>query len=184
MEEKVIWTVFGMTLIEFVIDKPICKRTDDTHDVLVPEAHVHVASEPTEPQQGFCEVLRKKRKCQLFCDIKQSSRKTCHPLRDCTLQAHVQHYFGENFTLVDVFMKAVNAQELLVLLYLKLIFMLHRKGAIFWTNHDELKAFLGNNYLMGINKLPSVRNYREVDHYTGNDLIKNLMRKQRFQDIL
>ena len=42
--------------------------------------------------------------------------------------------------------------------------MLHRKGAIFLTNHDELEAFLGINYPMGINKLPSVENYWEADH--------------------
>ena len=44
---------------EFVSDKPI----NDRHDILVPEAKVHVTSELTEPQQKNCEVLRKKRKC-------------------------------------------------------------------------------------------------------------------------
>ena len=44
---------------EFVSDKPI----NDRHDILVPEAKVHVTSELTEPQQKDCEVLRKKRKC-------------------------------------------------------------------------------------------------------------------------
>ena len=62
--------------------------------------------------------------------------------------------------------------------------MLHRKGAIFLTNHDGLKAFIGINYLMGINKLPSVGNYWEADYYIVNDGIKNLMTKQRFQDNL
>ena len=71
-----------------------------------------------------------------------------------------------------------------IILYLKLIFMLHRKGAIFLTNHDELKAFLGINYLMGINKLPSFGNYREVDRYIENDGTKNMMTKHRFQDNL
>ena len=98
---------------EFVIDKAISKTIDDTHDVLAYEANVHVALELTEPQEKDCEVLRKKGKCQLFYDIKWSSRKTCHPRRDGTLQAHVQHDFGENFTPVDVFMKVVNTQELL-----------------------------------------------------------------------
>ena len=60
---------------EFVSDKPISKTNDDTRDILVPEANVHVASELTVPQQEDCEVLRKKRKCQLIYDIKWSSRK-------------------------------------------------------------------------------------------------------------
>ena len=50
--------------------------------------------------------------------------------------------------------------------------------------YDELKAFLGINYFMGINKLPSVANYWEVEQYIGNDGIKNAMTRQRFQDIL
>ena len=62
--------------------------------------------------------------------------------------------------------------------------MLDRNGAIFWTNHEELKAFLGSNYLMGINMLLSVANYREVDHKIWNDGIKNVVTWQRFQDIL
>ena len=51
------------------------------------------------------------------------------------------------------------------------------------TNHDELRAFLGINYLMDVSKFPSVANYWVVN-YTGNDGIKNVMTRQKFQDIL
>ena len=37
---------------------------------------------------------------------------------------------------------------------------------------------------MGITKLLSIGNYREVDRFIGNDVIRNLMTKQRFQDNL
>ena len=43
---------------EFLSDKPIRKTVDDTHDILVPEANVYVASELTEPKQEDWEVLR------------------------------------------------------------------------------------------------------------------------------
>ena len=131
-----------------------------------------------------CEVLRKKRKYQLIYDIKRSSRKACHPRRDCTLQAHVQHDFGENFTPVHVFMRVVNARELINHIVSETNFYAAQKGRIFLTNHDRLKAFLGINYLMCISKLPSVANYWKVDHYVGNDGIKNVITRQRFQDIL
>ena len=42
---------WGDSNTEFVSGKPICKIADDTHDLLVPEANVHMASEPMEPQQ-------------------------------------------------------------------------------------------------------------------------------------
>ena len=155
---------------EFVSDKPIRKAVDDTHDILVPEANVYVASELTELQQEDCEVLRKKRKCQLIYGIKWSSRKSCHPRSDYPEQAHAQHESGRKFKPVDAFMKVVNAQELI--------------DHNFLTNHDELKTFLGIHYLMGITKLPSLANYGEVDHYFGSDGIKNMVTWQRFQDIL
>ena len=71
-----------------------------------------MALEMAEPQQEDCEVLQKKQNCQLIYDIKWSWRKTCHLRRDCTLQAHVQHDFG-NFTPVDVIIKVMIAQELI-----------------------------------------------------------------------
>ena len=43
--------------------------------------------------------------------------------------------------------------------------MLHRKGMVSLTDHGKVKAFLGINYLMGINKPPSVAIYWEVDDY-------------------
>ena len=43
---------------EFLSDKPIRKTVDDTHDILVPEANVYVASELTEPKQEDWEELR------------------------------------------------------------------------------------------------------------------------------
>ena len=85
---------------------------------------------------------------------------------------------------MDVFMKVVNAQEQINHIVSETNFYAAQKGCRFLTNHDDLKAFLGINYLMGINKFPSVANYLEVGHYIVNDWIKNLMTGQRFQDIL
>ena len=81
-------------------------------------------------------------------------------------------------------MKVVNAQELIDHIVSETKIYAAQKGRNFLTNHDELKAFLGIHYLMGITKLPSVANYGEVDHYFGSDGIKNVMTWQRFQDIL
>ena len=63
-------SIWNVSDTEFVSDKPISKTVDDTHDILVPEANIHVASELTEPQQEDCEVLRNKRKCLLIYGIK------------------------------------------------------------------------------------------------------------------
>ena len=169
---------------EFVSDKPIRKAVDDTHDILVPEANVHVVSELTELQQEDCEVLRKKRKCRLIYGIKWSSRKSCHPRSGYPEQAHAQHESGKNFKPVDAFMKVVNAQELIDHIVSETKIYTAQKGRNFLKNHDELKAFLEIHYLMGITKLPSVANHGKVDHYFGSDGIRNVMTWQKFQDIL
>ena len=83
--------------------------------------------------------------------------------RDCLLKASVQHDFGENFTPVDIFMKVVNAQTLIEDIVSETNLYASQKGRTFLTNYDELKAFLGINYFMGINKLLSVASYWEVE---------------------
>ena len=80
-------------------------------------------------------------------------------------------------------MKVVNAQELINHTVSETNIYAEQKGRSFLTNHDKLKAFLGTNYLICINKLPSVANYWEIDRYIGNDRIKNVMTRQRFQSI-
>ena len=56
--ESDVYNILNDSDTEFLSDKPISQTVDDTHDILVPEANVYVASELTEPKQEDCEVLR------------------------------------------------------------------------------------------------------------------------------
>ena len=47
-----------------------------------------------------------------------------------------------------------------------------------------MKAFLGINFIMGIDKLPSLEDYWSTDKCIGNDKIQNVMTRTRFQSIL
>ena len=47
-----------------------------------------------------------------------------------------------------------------------------QNGRQFETNNEEMMAFLGMNYIMGINRLPSVKDYWQVDEYIGNEDIR------------
>ena len=80
--------------------------------------------------------------------------------------------------------KVVNAREIIDHTVSDTNIYAAQKWHIFLTSHEELKAFPGINYLIGINKLPPVANYWDVDHYFGNDGIKTMITQQRFQDIL
>ena len=52
------------------------------------------------------------------------------------------------------------------------------------TNAKERMAFLGTNYIMSINQLPTVQSYWECGQFIGNKGIRNIMTRQRFKDIL
>ena len=52
------------------------------------------------------------------------------------------------------------------------------------TIEAEISAFLGINILMGIHKLPSMKDYWSVEEGLGNILIQNTMTRSRFLEIL
>ena len=51
-------------------------------------------------------------------------------------------------------------------------------------NSDEIRAFLGINFVMSINKLPNLKSYWQIDEYVGNEGIRNVVTRKRFQEIL
>ena len=58
----------------------------------------------------------------------------------------------------------------------------HRRN--FTITKEELKAFLGINFVMAISKLPKIAKYWRVDNLIGNDSIHNIMIRNRFCEIL
>ena len=47
-----------------------------------------------------------------------------------------------------------------------------------------MKAFLGINYFITINKLPTIKSYWECGQYVSNEGIRNVMSRTRFEQIL
>ena len=59
-----------------------------------------------------------------------------------------------------------------------------QKGCNFETTEDEMKAFLGINFIMGMNKLPSLKDYWSTDKCIRHEEVQNVMTRTRFQSIL
>ena len=59
-----------------------------------------------------------------------------------------------------------------------------QNGCNFVTNDAEIKAFLGMNSIISINKLPSIEHYWSTKKYIGNQGLRNVMIKSRFKEIL
>ena len=47
-----------------------------------------------------------------------------------------------------------------------------------------MKAFIGVNYIMAVNKLPNISMYWNYEHFIGNTGIQNVFTRTRFQEIL
>ena len=58
------------------------------------------------------------------------------------------------------------------------------KGCNFETTEDKMKAILGINFIMGINKLPSLEDYWSPGKCIGDEKIQNVMTRTSFQYIL
>ena len=55
---------------------------------------------------------------------------------------------------------------------------------MFTGSPEEIRAFLGINYIMSILKLPNVKCYWSVDSYLSNDGVRNAMTINLFMNIL
>ena len=64
-------------------------------------------------------------------------------------------------------------EELLEFLVEQLNLYAHQNGRNFTVTKEELKAFLGINFVMEIKKLPMIAEYWRVDNLIGNDGIEN-----------
>ena len=60
----------------------------------------------------------------------------------------------------------------------------NQNGRNITDTNEELKTFLGKNFVMAINKLPTIAEYCRVDNLISNDGIQNTMIQNRFCEIL
>ena len=60
----------------------------------------------------------------------------------------------------------------------------HQNGRNLTVTKDKLKAFLGTNFIMAINKLPTIDEYWRVDNLVANDGIQNTMFRNCLCEIL
>ena len=99
----------------------------------------------------------------------------------CKLKAEVLHDFNEMFSPLDV--KVMQLDKVVTLIVTETNRYAQQNGRNFITKAAEMKAFLGMNYIIGVNKLPTIHHYWESDDYVGNEGIRNIMTRQRFKEI-
>ena len=165
---------------EFVADAPLPETQNDNTNILTPEAEVHVA----ESEAGT-EPLSKKLKRKIAeLKWKRTSKPANRVQQECLLLAEVLLQFMGATTPLIVFGKATNFDELLDILVEQSNLYAVQNGRQFVTDKQEMSAFLGINYIMSINKIPTKKSYWQADVYIRNEVIKNVMTRARFMEIL
>ena len=101
--------------------------------------------------------------------------------KKCTLEAEVLIDLDHGSIPLDIFQTVTGMNELREMETNRYT---TQKGLNFETVKNEMKAFLGVNFIMGINKLPSLEDYRSTDKCIGNEKIQNVTTRTRFQSIL
>ena len=69
----------------------------------------------------------------------------------------------------------MNLDVLIELLVTQSNFYSQQNGRHFITNPEEIKGFLGTNYLMALNQLPNISMYWDCDHFIGNMVFKTFL---------
>ena len=95
-----------------------------------------------------------------------------------------QPNLNETVSPIETFSLVTGLEELLELIVEQSNLYAHQNGRNFTVTKEELKAFLGINFVMAINKLPTIAEYWRVDNLIGNDGIQNTMIRNRFCEIL
>ena len=85
-----------------------------------------------------------------------------------------QSNLNERVCLIEGFSLVTGLQELLELIVEQSNLYAHQNGRNCTVTKEELKPFIGINFVVAINKLPTIAEYWWADNLIGNDVIQNL----------
>ena len=122
---------------------------------MTPEANIHILPEPKSKKK----LSKKKKKDKAEATINWSKQAKLNERIPCNLKAEVLRDFNEMSSPLDVFEKVMQLDKLVTLIVTETNRYAQQNGRNFVTNAAEMKAFLGMNYIMGVNKLPSIHHY-------------------------
>ena len=96
----------------------------------------------------------------------------------------IQPNLNETLSPTEILSLVTELEELLELIVEQLNLYAHQNGRNFTVTKKELKAFLGINLVMAINKLSTIAEYWRVDSLIDNECIQNTMIWEHFCEIL
>ena len=159
---------------EFIAEEEITQAasTQGT-SMTTPEANLHVV--PSNNKSKKREKNKSKELWKWTKKVKVTKQEEC---------PEMQPNLNEAVSPIEIFSLVTGFEELLELMAEQSNLYAHQNGRNFTVTKEELKAFLGINFVTAINKLPTIAQYCRVDNLIGNDGIQNTMSRNRFFEIL
>ena len=140
-----------------------------------PEANLHIVPSDSQSKK------EKNKREQLW---KWTNKVKVTKQKECYLVPEIQPSLNETVSLIEIFSLVTGLEELLELIVEQSNFYDHQNGTNFIVTKEEVEAFLGINFVMAINKLPTNTKYLRADNMIGNDGIGNTIIRHRFCEIL
>ena len=141
-----------------------------------------IRREQHKPEKGSVpqgEDKTKKKKTNTTEEWKWEDKEKPMMKNECTLEAEVIVDLDHGITPFDIFQTVTGMNELLKIIVTETNRYAAQKVCNSETTEDEMKAFLGINSIMGINKLPSLTIGQETN-VSEIKIFKTLRRKQVF----
>ena len=120
----------------------------DNGDILTPEASIHIVKDNEKKQGKNSKNKLEEVQFQWRCNIAPNIRE------ECNLVGDVCHKLKESASPLEIYEKVVNLEALIELLVTQSNLYSKQNGHHFITNPEDMKAFLGTNYVMAVNQLP------------------------------
>ena len=140
-----------------------------------PKANPHVV--PSDNQSKKKEKNKKEELWKLTKKVNVTKQEECH------LVLEIQPNLNETVSPIEIFSLMTGLEDLLELIVEQSNLYAHQNGRNFTITKEKLKAFLGINFVIPINKLPTIAEYWRVDNLIGNDGIHNTMIRNRSCEI-
>ena len=162
---------------EFIAEEEITQAasTQDT-SLTTPEANLHVVLSDNQSKKK--EKNKKEELWKWTKKVKVTTEEECHFVPE------IQPNLSETISKIEMLSLVTGLKELLELIVEQSNIYAHQNGRNFTVTKEELKAFPGINFVMAINKLPTIAEYWREDNLIGNDGIQNTMIQNCFYEIL
>ena len=104
--------------------------------------------------------------------------------KKCNLEANILLNIPENSNPLKIYKVTTDFSELVQYICEQTILYAAQNGREFVTNPEEIRAYLGINYIMSISKVPNLKCCWSVDRFFSNEGVRNAMKRYRFMKIL